>query len=382
MRLDGSRTRLAGRRDRRFGRCIRPIIVGRPVRLRSPHDREIVRLALPALGALAAEPLYVLADTAIVGHLGRPQIAALGLAGTVLAGAFTIFNFLTYGTTAVVARASGAGRQDEAARLAAQALWASLGIGVVAARRLRDRRRAAPRRASAATASPATTRSLLPDRGDRTARRAHRARRPGLPPRRLEPPPAARDRRRRERRQPRPRDPVRLRLPLGDRRLGRGNGDRAGRDGRRLRRRAAPAARAVAAAELAGDEAALPHRQADLRPHRRALRLASSSPRRCSRGWETREIGAHQIAYQLFLFIALVLDAVAIAGQVIVGRMLGAGDADGAYAAAVRMIGWSVAIGLVFAAGARAALARAARGVHRRPGASSTRRRSSGRSSR
>ena len=78
------------------------------MRLRSPHDREIVRLALPALGALAAEPLYVLADTAIVGHLGRPQIAALGLAGTVLAGAFTIFNFLTYGTTAVVARASGA----------------------------------------------------------------------------------------------------------------------------------------------------------------------------------------------------------------------------------------------------------------------------------
>ena len=50
------------------------------------------------------------------------------------------------------------------------------------------------------------------------------------------------------------------------------------------------------------------------------------------------EIGAHQIAYELFLFIALVLDAVAIAGQVIVGRMLGAGDADGSYDAALRMI--------------------------------------------
>src|SRR5436853_6345596 len=98
---------------------------------RSAHDREILRLALPALGALAAEPLYVLADTAIVGHLGRPQIAALGLAGTVLAGAFTIFNFLTYGTTAVVARATGAGREEDAARLAAQALWASVGIGLV-----------------------------------------------------------------------------------------------------------------------------------------------------------------------------------------------------------------------------------------------------------
>ena len=54
------------------------------------------------------------------------------------------------------------------------------------------------------------------------------------------------------------------------------------------------------------------------------------------------QLGAHQIAYQLFIFLALILDAVAIAGQVIVGRMLGAGDADGAYAAAVRMIGWSV----------------------------------------
>jgi Na+-driven multidrug efflux pump len=61
------------------------------------------------------------------------------------------------------------------------------------------------------------------------------------------------------------------------------------------------------------------------------------------------QIGAHQIAYQLFVLLALLLDALAIAGQVIVGRMLGAGDADGAHAAAVRMIGWSVVIGLVFA---------------------------------
>ena len=114
------------------------------MRLRSPHDREILRLALPALGALAAEPLYVLADTAIVGHLGRPQIAALGLAGAVLSGAFTIFNFLTYGTTSVVARAnvtsmSGHGSAeaeaknsgahtsaDQAVSTAAQKQWAVL----------------------------------------------------------------------------------------------------------------------------------------------------------------------------------------------------------------------------------------------------------------
>jgi putative MATE family efflux protein len=60
------------------------------------------------------------------------------------------------------------------------------------------------------------------------------------------------------------------------------------------------------------------------------------------------EIGAHQIAFQLFVFLALILDAVAIAAQVIVGRMLGAGDAQGAHEAARRMIFWSVVLGLAF----------------------------------
>jgi putative MATE family efflux protein len=61
------------------------------------------------------------------------------------------------------------------------------------------------------------------------------------------------------------------------------------------------------------------------------------------------QIGAHQIGTQIFFFLALVLDAVAIAGQVIVGRMLGSGDADGAYDAALRMFWWSVAAGTLFA---------------------------------
>jgi Na+-driven multidrug efflux pump len=61
-------------------------------------------------------------------------------------------------------------------------------------------------------------------------------------------------------------------------------------------------------------------------------------------------LGAHQIAFQLFVFLALVLDAIAIAGQVMVGRMLGAGDAAGARAAATRMIGWSALAGTLFAA--------------------------------
>jgi putative MATE family efflux protein len=61
------------------------------------------------------------------------------------------------------------------------------------------------------------------------------------------------------------------------------------------------------------------------------------------------ELGAHQIAYELFIFLALILDSVAIAGQVIVGRTLGAGKPNEAYDAAVRMIGWSVVVGAVFA---------------------------------
>ena len=61
-------------------------------------------------------------------------------------------------------------------------------------------------------------------------------------------------------------------------------------------------------------------------------------------------LGAHQIAFQLWVFLALVLDAIAIAGQVMVGRMLGAGAAREARAAAIRMIGWSVAIGALFGA--------------------------------
>ena len=61
----------------------------------------------------------------MVGHLGTPELAALALAGTLLTGAFTLFNFLTYGTTAQVARLHGAGEEEAAGALAAQALWLS-----------------------------------------------------------------------------------------------------------------------------------------------------------------------------------------------------------------------------------------------------------------
>ncbi len=103
------------------------------MRFRSEYDREILKLAVPALGALAAEPLYVLVDTAIVGHLGRSQLAALGIAATVLTGLFALFNFLQYGTTAQVGRASGAG-EDKIGEPARRA-------GALALARLRRRPR-------------------------------------------------------------------------------------------------------------------------------------------------------------------------------------------------------------------------------------------------
>lgn len=94
-------------------------------------DREIARLALPALATLLAEPLYVLTDTAIVGHLGTDQLAGLALASTVLLTGYAVFVFLAYGTTAAVARSTGAGRPVEAARTAVQAAWLAAILGSI-----------------------------------------------------------------------------------------------------------------------------------------------------------------------------------------------------------------------------------------------------------
>lgn len=96
-------------------------------------SRAILRLAVPALGALLAEPLYVLADTAIVGHLGTPQLGGLGVASSILLTGYTIFIFLAYGTTGSVARRMGAGDPAGGAHLAVQGLWLASGLAVVSA---------------------------------------------------------------------------------------------------------------------------------------------------------------------------------------------------------------------------------------------------------
>ncbi|MFI6174248.1 MATE family efflux transporter [Nonomuraea sp. NPDC051191] len=98
----------------------------------TPQDREILRLALPAFGALVAEPLFLLADYAIVGHgLGTTAVGALGVAGAVLATLVNLCVFLAYGTTASVARQSGAGNHARAMRNGVDGIWLALSIGVV-----------------------------------------------------------------------------------------------------------------------------------------------------------------------------------------------------------------------------------------------------------
>src|SRR5687768_12654982 len=93
---------------------------------RRRHDREIIGLAVPAFGALVAEPLFVMVDSAIVGHLGTPQLAGLGVAAALLMTAVSVFVFLAYATTAAVARRVGAGDLQSAIRQGMDGIWLAL----------------------------------------------------------------------------------------------------------------------------------------------------------------------------------------------------------------------------------------------------------------
>jgi putative MATE family efflux protein len=313
---------------------------------RSPYDREILALALPALGALAAEPLYVLVDTAIVGHLGTTQLAALAIAATVMSTAFTIFNFLTYGTTAHVARLHGAGRHAEAAALGSQALWLALGIGVVLLVAIEA---TAPFAVSLMGGSGAVGDGavvylriaalggplfMVASAAQGFLRGVSDLRTPLL---------------------------ILVAAHIVNAALevlfvyGFGWGLKGSAWGTVIAQLGMALA-FVAVQRRAGFER--PH-LAKMRPLARigseiAVRttaltgsflVGSAVLARIG----AASLGAHQIAFQLWVFLALILDAIAIAGQVMVGRMLGAGDAAGARAAATRMIGWSVAVGTLFA---------------------------------
>ncbi len=96
------------------------------------HDREILRLAVPAFLALVAEPLFLLSDAAIIGHLGTPELAGLGIAGAVVQTVVGLCVFLAYGTTASVARRVGAGDLRGALAQGIDGIWLAILIGTFA----------------------------------------------------------------------------------------------------------------------------------------------------------------------------------------------------------------------------------------------------------
>ncbi|MFY1598804.1 MATE family efflux transporter [Micromonospora sp. WMMD737] len=100
---------------------------------RAVAPRRIAALALPALVVLAAEPIYVLVDTAVVGHLGRVPLAALAVGGTVLTLIAWLGTVVAYGTTGRSARRFGAGDRASAVAEGVQASWLALGVGVLVA---------------------------------------------------------------------------------------------------------------------------------------------------------------------------------------------------------------------------------------------------------
>ncbi|MBT0993517.1 MATE family efflux transporter [Cellulomonas sp. DKR-3] len=96
-------------------------------------DRQILALAVPALGALVAEPLFVLVDSAVVGHLGTASLAGLALASSVLLTVVGLCVFLAYATTASVARRLGAGDAPGAMQTGVDGMWLAAGLGLVLA---------------------------------------------------------------------------------------------------------------------------------------------------------------------------------------------------------------------------------------------------------
>lgn len=101
--------------------------------VRPSLNREILRLAVPALGALIAEPAFLIVDAALVGHLGTTPLAGLGIAGAVLQTIVGLMVFLAYSTTPAVARRFGAGQPGEAVTVGINGMWLALGLGAVLA---------------------------------------------------------------------------------------------------------------------------------------------------------------------------------------------------------------------------------------------------------
>lgn len=312
-------------------------------------DREIARLALPALGALIAEPLYVLADTAVVGQLGLLQLDGLALATTVLLTIANVFVFLAYGTTAAVSRLIGAGQEQKAAGQAIQGLWLALALALVLM-----------------VAGLALAPTLLDLLGGSAEIKAEgliylRISLLGLPAMfgMLAATGYLRG-------QQDTRTPLLITMftALGNLILevilifGLDFGIGASALSTVVAQyvglalylaRVVPEARRHGARlnPIPGAMGSLLKIGGDLIVRTIALRgfftLATAVAARLG----NVELGAHHIAFEITIFLALAMDAVAIAGQAIVGRYLGAGDAAAARTVSRRMMRWAIGVGVL-----------------------------------
>jgi putative MATE family efflux protein len=319
------------------------------VRLRSKWDREILRLAVPAFGALIAEPVYVLSDTAIVGHLGTAQLAGLAVAAAILVTGYSVFIFLAYGTTAAVARLIGAGDQREATHEAVQGVWLAAAVsvpvtpvGLVLAGPL-----VRGFGASGAVAGYAETYLRISALGLPAVLVTYaavgwlRGRQDTRTPLLVAVVSAAANL------------ALEIVLILG---LGYGVGASAastvlvqwaavavylaglGRQAVALQVALRPVGRAVGRLARVG---------LDLLVRTVALRLALTAATAVAARLGAAQVGAHQIAFELWNTLALALDAIAIAAQALVGRLLGAADVPAARAATGRMVELGLAFGVV-----------------------------------
>ena len=315
---------------------------------KSPFDREIARLAVPALGALIAEPLYTLADTAVVGHLGTPHLGGLAVASQVLLGALSLFIFLAYGTTAAVGRLIGAGDHRRAAQQAVQGLWLAGAVGAVLA-------------AAAYVFADPLLRVLGADGEVLAQGRIYlRISLFGLPGMLITLAGVGYLRGLQDTLRPLKVAVFTAGLNLALELVliyGLGFGIGASALSTVVAQWLAAGAYVwwireavkVHGVTMAPDRSMIARLAVvglDLFLRTAALRASFTMSVAVAARLGDIELAAHEVIYQLMFFLALVLDAVAIAGQAMIGRFLGANELDHARAAGRRMIEWGLATGL------------------------------------
>jgi putative MATE family efflux protein len=320
------------------------------VSVASVDTKRLLALSASAIVVLAAEPLYVLVDTAVVGHLGSVPLAGLGIAGALMALLTVVGTFVEYGTTSRAARWFGAGRAHDAVQEGVQASWLAVGIGLVAV--VFGELFAGPLTTLLAGGSGATQHAaeswfriaviglpgvLLVLAGNGWMRGVQRTREPVLIVVAANALSAVLC-------------PV-LVYPAG---LG-----LEGSAVANLIAQALGAALFLRALVRASEAGLRPHRAVmraqlvvgrDLILRAAAFQVAFLSAAGVASRMGTAQIGAHQIGLQLWEFTALLLDSFAIAAQSLVGAALGGADAERARAMAWQVSRWGLLAGVVFAA--------------------------------